>query len=387
MSIADELLVLDCGERADRKLGFEILSLDEGRVFNGRQAIIIAACAKIPGITEPVDVVIKRVAKAHIEAKGRTGDARTAFIESAETELTFYDSVHMLDASVQPLWPKKYLSYKNDTADTPEYVLVLEDLVPKGYSQTPNLDERCMKDGLEALATLHAAGWVGRDAVKARASSLLKVPIRGTFWALCKRAEPERDQAAVNEHWQSVCASFLPDPAIDTTLGERLRRSAPDIDRIVENASVTTVHGDAKGPNMFFKNTPPQLQLSDRVRLIDSQWMGYGNPLSDVANFLSAGLAVELLPQFDSFFQFYETALLTRLPAPFQAEYRTVVKPTWDTAWLDYCRCAMLGLWRGMCPAKIARNKGVVGLSMISQSLPHVRFLTQRVNMKLKERG
>eukprot|EP01061_Rhynchopus_euleeides_P011979 TRINITY_DN21592_c0_g1_i2.p1 TRINITY_DN21592_c0_g1~~TRINITY_DN21592_c0_g1_i2.p1 ORF type:complete len:328 (+),score=88.59 TRINITY_DN21592_c0_g1_i2:334-1317(+) len=320
------------------------------------------------------------------------GPLREAFLNSASREVAFYSDLAARCAAeaaaeasgtatpdvfrrVRSLWPVYHNSHA-DAANT-EFLLVLEDMHHSGYTQSPNVSESRMKNALSALAIFHAAYWGCPNVLSSE---------RGCFWPLYKRSAAERSVETASLHWETVRGDF---PQLDPTIASRLASRAAEIDKAVEQSSFTRVHGDCKGPNLFFRDLQEgaEASLDQQVRFIDAQWTGLGNPFSDVANLLTAGLEVDLLPRFDEFFAFYEEALLAALPESARQEYLNKVQCTWDLCWLDYCRVAMLGLWRNLSLAKLERAAKDVGASMINRSIPHIEFIGSRVKQKLDEKG
>eukprot|EP01064_Diplonema_japonicum_P014152 TRINITY_DN21698_c0_g1_i1.p1 TRINITY_DN21698_c0_g1~~TRINITY_DN21698_c0_g1_i1.p1 ORF type:complete len:346 (+),score=94.32 TRINITY_DN21698_c0_g1_i1:327-1364(+) len=344
------------------------MNVREDKIMDGRQALIVPVSAK-HAVEGKVEVVIKRVTSEHILAKPE-GAVRESFVKSAEREIDFYQ--HQLKPTIAALWPKCYLSYKSK-ATTPEFLMVIEDMYEAGFNQEPGLTDSRMRDGLEALAVFHAAYWRDETALKEE---------QGAFWPLYKRHDSEKDKVAVAAHWERVCKEF---PQLDSSVGTRVLAASESLDATVRGTCVTRIHGDAKGPNMFFRDT--EGPLASRVRLIDAQWTGRGNPYTDVANLITAGLQVQLLPEFDEYLAHYEENLLHHLPAVHHAEYKDLIKPTWDACWLDYARVVMLGLWAKLSKERLVANRNNVGSSMVGRSEPHVEFIVARAAATLKDMG
>ena len=364
----------------------KVVAIHDG-IVDGRNALIIPAIATPQNGVEE-HVVVKRVTSEHAMNKD-AGQLRDAFLKSASREIAFYDDlqgrVKKEDAkkgvfhTVERLWPVCYQQHGD--AEFTEYLLVLEDMHHSGYSQSPNISESRMKHALEALAIFHAAFWKDPEVMQSE---------RGCFWPLYKRKEDETEKNNVDAHWEAVLQHF---PQLDATVAGRIAERSSEIDQIVAKSGVTKVHGDCKGPNIFFRDleNSGERPLEDSVKLIDAQWVGKGNPFSDVANLLTAGLDESLLPRFDEFFEYYDDHLIQELgkgsdstEAAFYVEH---IRPTWDAAWLDYCRVAMLGLWRGLTPERMEKSRKNVGSSMINRSTPHVEFMVQRVKEKLDAMG
>ena len=203
-----------------------------------------------------------------------------------------------------------------------------------------------MKNALSALAIFHAAYWGCPNVLSSE---------RGCFWPLYKRSAAERSVETASLHWETVRGDVPPSWTRRLLHGwRRVRRRST---RLWSRAASPECHGDCKGPNLFFRDLQEgaEASLDQQVRFIDAQWTGLGNPFSDVANLLTAGLEVDLLPRFDEFFAFYEEALLAALPESARQEYLDKVQCTWDLCWLDYCRVAMLGLWRNLSLTKLER--------------------------------
>merc|ERR1712098_201356 len=158
-------------------------------------------------------------------------------------------------------------------------------------------------------------------------------------------------------------------------LGFLLQERAEDLEKTVEDGAVTRVHGDPKGWNFFFgKSTATSPFL-----LIDLQWTGRGHPLQDVAYSLTTTLEEGALDQMDHLVDYY----MDRLEQGLKARKINVdikgIRNQYDKVWLDYTRVVVAGLWRRLNMEGVEVNKMKVGPSMITRSLPHIHFITQRL--------
>lgn len=113
---------------------------------------------------------------------------------------------------------------------------------------------------------------------------------RGGFWALERRPSEEMDAGAAQERWAAVAAAFSSEcRGLPQHLGRDLALAARRLDAAVASTAVTMIHGDAKPANLFSR---PDV---GPCKLIDMQWCGKGNPLSDVAYLISTSLHPDLL--------------------------------------------------------------------------------------------
>eukprot|EP00754_Rhynchopus_humris_P003872 Rhum_TRINITY_DN12007_c0_g1::Rhum_TRINITY_DN12007_c0_g1_i1::g.48570::m.48570 len=381
-SCADLLVMAGGGSVGDVcGWGDAAVRVDAGSVVRGKNATIFAVDVGGCGEQQPRRVVVKRVTAQH--AANKSGAVRDAFVRSAEREVAFYEEV-AADAPMAALWATARTAHRD--AANGEYLLEMEDMYAAGFDQAPSLSAARVRSALEALAAFHARYW-GGGRKGCGDGGAAEQEERGCFWPLHKRGAAETDPDAAGRHWEA-CREHYPD-LLPAGLAERVARAAVEIDAAVAATCVTRVHGDCKGPNLFFADGREETggELGSRVRFIDAQWVGPGNPFSDVAYLLTAGLEAALLPRFDEFFAYYEEQLRARLDAEQRREYEEVVRPTWDLCWLDYCRVVVLGLWKGLSPAKMERMAGEVGASMINRSQAHVAFIAARVDRKLAEKG
>eukprot|EP01060_Flectonema_neradi_P036209 TRINITY_DN6906_c0_g2_i1.p1 TRINITY_DN6906_c0_g2~~TRINITY_DN6906_c0_g2_i1.p1 ORF type:complete len:412 (+),score=56.21 TRINITY_DN6906_c0_g2_i1:145-1236(+) len=354
---------LECGDNVASLTGKPITEVRSSDVIDGRQATII------PAVIDGKHVVVKRVSNSHAIQKPE-GVVRDTFVGSARREIDFYKN-HV--DKTKAMWPECHLAVELPCeGQHPEFVLILENFTASGYDQHPQLTHNRMLSAIECLADFHAAYW--NDS-----ASLKELP--GSFWVLPTRHESETNINAVEKHWESLCKF---NDNFDPTVGPRIANNAHSIDSKARSISITRVHGDAKGPNMFFKDITDD---KSECRLIDAQWTGSGNPLSDVANIITAGIHIDRLDDFDNYFEHYNNYLQSRLSPDHLPTYLQHVLPTWDYCWLDYARVVILGLWQGMNNDKFARNQNNVGSSMVGKSKPHMEFLVRRADAKMKENG
>ena len=359
----DKYLELECGKHVGSLINKDISIMDTSQVIAGRQATII------PAMLGSSQIIVKRVSHSHAMQKPE-GVVRETFIGSARREVEFYKNQV---EKTRSMWPRYYLAEEIPCpGQNPEFVLILENFTASGYNQKPELTHSRMLSALEGLAEFHAAYW--NDA-----ASLRELP--GSFWVLPTRHASETDIDSVSRHWKSVC-DF--NNNFDVTVGPRIAKFSEEIDRQARSVSITRVHGDAKGPNMFFKDLTDD---KSECKLIDAQWTGSGNPLSDISNIITAGIHVDRINQFDDYFQHYDTILQSLLSEEQLATYLKLVRPTWDYCWLDYARVVMLGLWQGMNNDKFTKNQNNVGSSMVGKSKPHMEFVVSRADAKMKQMG
>eukprot|EP00755_Sulcionema_specki_P018136 Sspe_Gene.66138::Locus_39095_Transcript_1_1_Confidence_1.000_Length_1195::g.66138::m.66138 len=368
----DFLLTTEDGTPLTQVLDVKECRVDEGRTLCGRQALIYALEAD-----NGQRVIVKRVRREHTEEK-TPGPFRDAFVESARREIDFYtNALPIGGGEVAALWPRHFHAWAGPACEDPldeAFMLVVEDLCPQGFSQDPALSLPRAKRALEALATMHAAYWGKEPDLK-----------QGAFWPVGKRNQCEVDVGKATQHWHAVVEAMRSEATLDPTLGPRIAAKARYLDEELAKTLVTRIHGDAKPHNMFFNDSGRV--LSEQVRLIDAQWTGRGNPLSDVANLITCGLQEDLFPQFDSLLEHYERCLEAKLAPEHLAEYRERIRGTWDTCWLDYVRVVVLGLWKGLSPEKIASNKNATGPSMLNRNVAHVVFICKRLGSVLDRLG
>ena len=102
----------------------------------------------------------------------------------------------------------------------------------------------------------------------------------------------------------------------------------------------------------------------------------------DVAYALTTSLEPELLGDMDYFVDLY-TEKLSQYKIP--NVDCNVLRNQFDLVWLDYARVIMTGLWKRFSPEQIIKNKTIVGPSYIGRSIPHAKFIIQKVYQVLNE--
>jgi hypothetical protein len=253
-----------------------------GIVLRGRQSLIFGAGPR----------VVKYVGKQHTEQKISAARQRS-FVESCRREVDFYAALERSCredgercAALAALFPRVSLVLRTPVSSSPvdeAFVLVMDNLAAQGFVQPPSLTEQAAASALDSLAALHAHHW-GDTAVLAGN--------RGGFWALERRPSEEMDAGAAQERWAAVAVAFSSEcRGLPQHLGRDLALAARHLDAAVASTAVTMMHGDAKPANLFSRPD------AGPCKLIDMQWCGKGNPLSDVAYLVSTSLHPDLLRQ------------------------------------------------------------------------------------------
>ncbi|MEC5126800.1 phosphotransferase [Verrucomicrobiales bacterium BCK34] len=216
-------------------------------------------------------------------------------------------------------------SYRcDDYCRTPQYLgfgrdgesvlLILEDLDSSGFpkrlsSVTLDQAELCLK----WLAEFHAT-FLGEST-----DGLWET---GTYWHLSTRPEE-----------------------LDALDDEPLKNAAAAIDRRLNEARFQTlVHGDAKLANFCFSAS------GDAVAALDFQYAGGGCGMKDVAYFIGSCLSESECEEnearlLDSYFTFFEAALLRHKPSIDQEAVITEWRDLFPLAWTDFHR-----FLKGWCP-------------------------------------
>jgi len=290
------------------------------------------------------------------------------FVLSVRTEIDFYKEL-MLPANkeIRCLFPKVYYSdgTPKDLDDNPQetsFILIMEDL-NTNYYQTAMMNDKQAYSVMASLAKLHAHYWKLNPANQ-----------RGGFWVLNKRLKHKEVENA-DTTWNQFLHRF-PElqelhPEIKS-IGRKIKERSAELEKFVEAGACTTIHGDAKGWNLFFSK-----EGSD-VLLIDLQWTGRGHPFQDVAYALTTTLSAEELVNMDSFVDIYTDNLkmeLERKGVKLDPKFRN----SFDDVWLDYARVIVTGLWKNLNKESIERNKKKVGPSMINRSMHHVLYITKKI--------
>ena len=102
----------------------------------------------------------------------------------------------------------------------------------------------------------------------------------------------------------------------------------------------------------------------------------------DVAYALTTSLEPEHLGDLDYFVDLYSQKL---------SQYNipnvdcNALRNQFDLVWLDYARVIITGLWKRFSPEQIIKNKTIVGPSYIGRSIPHAKFIIQKVHRILNE--
>ncbi len=188
-------------------------------------------------------------------------------------------------------------------------VLLLEDLGSAGFLPQRPPNERQLRSGLQWLAAFHAQ-FFGR-------SSADLWP-RGTYWELDYRLTE-----------------------LERTAHPWFRQRARQLDEALKQAQYETfVHGDAKAANFLWHGT-------DRVAVVDFQWVGGGCGVRDLALLLDRCLEEEgCLVQADRWLDFYFHLLRQELEARGRSVPFEAVEAEWrrlfPIAWCDHER-----LWFG----------------------------------------
>ena len=161
-----------------------------------------------------------------------------------------------------------------------------------------------------------------------------------------------------------------------TDIGPSLVAHAEFLDHFVQERCFTQIHGDCKAWNIFVGKT------SNDMSFIDMAWTGKGHPFQDVAYLLTTSLQAELLPQMQHFVQYYINQLKShveesKIPLDFHDHF--------DLVWLDYARVIVTGLWKNLSPERMKKYENLIGPSMITKSLPHIKFIIMNIRKKLIE--
>ena len=254
-----------------------------GLVLRGRQALIFGAGPSI----------VKFVGREHTEQKEAA--LQRPFVESCRREVDFFAALEGAGredgarcAALAGLFPRVSLALCTPVSSSPAdeaFALVMDDLSAQGFVQPPSLSEQAAASALDSLAALHAHYW-GDAAVLAGD--------RGGFWPLERRPSHELDEHAAQARWAAVAAAFSSEcRGLPQHLGRDLALAAQRLDAAVASTAVTMIHGDAKPANLFSR--PDGDGDGGACKLIDMQWCGRGNPLSDVAYLLATSLDADLL--------------------------------------------------------------------------------------------
>ena len=86
----------------------------------------------------------------------------------------------------------------------------------------------------------------------------------------------------------------------------------------------------------------------------------------------------------DQFVDIYCQELRSQLSKQNGAALPDDFRANFDTVWLDYARVVITGLWKNLSHEQIKRYQNVVGPSMITKSLPHVKFIMERAHKLIR---
>jgi aminoglycoside/choline kinase family phosphotransferase len=232
-------------------------------------------------------------------------------------EIRFYlDAAHRTRMRT----PAVYLAACPSPAD---FVLVLEDLTAWTIGdQVKGCDATQTRQCLEALAELHGAFWNrvddgSRNWMPDCAESVMSAGLsQGT--------------AAVYDRFVELFSASLPESL--KTLGPRYNAALPNLQRWMNDAPRTLVHGDFRMDNLFFRGAGSR---DEPVACCDWQGSVRGKGIHDVAYLLSGSVPVELR-------RAQENALVEHWRSSLPDAVREAYDP--DQAWQDYRR-AVLYLW------------------------------------------
>lgn len=287
--------------------GIECRELGEGA---GMMSVITRVALRYERGRGPDSVVIKLPTPS---AQNR--QVATDF-DNYRREVRFYtDAAHLTRMRT----PRLYFA---ECAGPADFVLVLEDLSEWTVGdQVRGCNAEQAQQCVRALAQLHGAFWNrvddGRlDWMPDSADSVMSEGLSaGT--------------AAFYDAFVDLFADTLTEPL--RTLGPRYNRALPAIQRWLNSAPRTLVHGDFRMDNLFFVDRPDEAP----VACCDWQGSTRGRGIQDVAYLLSGSLPTELRRR-------DERALVDlwhrTLPAAARDGYDL------DQAWQDYRR-AVLYLW------------------------------------------
>ena len=315
-------------------------------LLRGRQALIFGTMMCNEGPT-----IVKFVGRQHTEAKPTA--LQRPFVESCRREVDFFKAQREHGFDLSALFPRVSMALATPVGEccSEAFVLVMEDLEAAGFSQPPSLQLKTASSVLGALAALHAHFWANADVMAGS---------RGSFWALERRPSEEMDPDAAQQRWATVVSAFAGECRdLPQFLGRDLALAARDLDAVVSSTAVTLIHGDAKPANLF---TNPD---KSSVKLIDMQWCGKGNPLSDVTYFLCTSLDAALLKAdachnalapasvedddaaaegvFSHLIEHYLAALGARLGDSRRNQLQELARTSLDVCFLDYVRVVYRG--------------------------------------------
>ena len=323
-------------------------------------------------------IIGKRMVPSELPAKANLTIWKD-FLESAKREVEFYQNLK--NTKIQHLFPKVYYSngYLDDQDLMNSFYLMLMEDVSDNYYQNTSMNANQAKDLMKCLAEFHASNWskYNPDDVT-----------RGTFWVLSRR-KPLGEVENAEDTWKGILSRFplfknLTPNVQD--LATKLASKAEFLDDFIASKLFTTVHGDCKGWNIFFKKESCQNSDLSPVLFIDLQWTGIGHPLQDVAYSLTTTLEPELLNSMDDFVDIYLEHLKAKVQdvknETIDAE---ILKKDFNKVWLDYSRGIITGLWKRFSPESIEKNKSIIGPSMIGRSLPHAEFIIKRIDHLLDD--
>ncbi|CAM9760508.1 unnamed protein product, partial [Ectocarpus sp. 8 AP-2014] len=183
------------------------------------------------------------------------------------------------------------------------------------------------------------------------------------------------------------------------------------------------VHGDLKTWNVFFKTggwaeageqgegaaardggggdaKEPAAAAGGKVKIIDWQWCGEGLAAADAAYVICTSLEPSLLSRERELLDHYHAELSWGLEARFGKPPAPEGGGGSDGAWypsgqfaddyrvafLDYMRCVVSTLWKGLTPEKMDRNRSSgPGMSLINRSARHMQWMIEKATRLLYE--
>ncbi|CAM9933060.1 unnamed protein product [Ectocarpus sp. 6 AP-2014] len=183
------------------------------------------------------------------------------------------------------------------------------------------------------------------------------------------------------------------------------------------------VHGDLKTWNVFLKTggwaeageqgegaaardggggdaQGPAAAAGGKVKIIDWQWCGEGLAAADAAYVICTSLEPSLLSRERELLDHYHSELSRGLEARFGKPPAPEGGGGSDGAWypsgqfaddyrvafLDYMRCVVSTLWKGLTPEKMDRNRSSgPGMSLINRSARHMQWMIEKATRLLDE--
>jgi hypothetical protein len=244
-------------------------------------------------------------------------------VHSYSVESSFYQNVskRMIDAGV--LVPELQHVYRDEEGSN--IVMVLSDLSLHGEYNVRKGNQLDLKEGkalLSWLARFHAVNWE-KSGADVHLNGLWD---EGSFWQLGTRQAELED---IEIEWIEMGLT---------------REVAVQVHEAIKNSkSRTIIHGDAKASNFFF------FKEDSRIAGFDFQYVGFGDPMRDVAYLLCCSIKQNLVDkhQDDLLWHYHSELSACLMDAGHDAYDMEQMKESFELCVVDLARFMSGSRWWG----------------------------------------